>query len=144
MLGKPVLRVPLLAEQGYQLEVDRLRQKIEEDRGAWGHPKLLVVNSPHNPTGTMLSPEQGVPSGPVYTAEDVFSDPHISAREMLVEVNDPVASLRKCARTPLHLSAAPNIPTVAAPRLGEQTLPILRDLLGLDREVIERCPLRAW
>jgi CoA:oxalate CoA-transferase len=31
-----------------------------------------------------LLEQQGVPSGPVYTAEDVFSDPHISAREMPV------------------------------------------------------------
>jgi CoA:oxalate CoA-transferase len=85
-----------------------------------------------------LLQRQGVPSGPVYTAEDVFSDPHISAREMLVEVNDPVAGPRKYARTPPHLSAAPSIPTAAAPRLGEHTLPILRDLLGLDREEIER------
>jgi formyl-CoA transferase len=84
-----------------------------------------------------LLQERGVPSGPVYTAEDVFADPHISAREMLVTVDDPVAGPRKYVRTPPHLSAAPSIPKTAAPRLGEHTLPILRDLLGLDREEIE-------
>lgn len=72
----------------------------------------------------------GVPSGPVYTAEDVFDDPHIAARHMLVTVDDPVAGPRKYARSPLHLSAAPEIPAEPAPQLGEHTAAILHDLLG--------------
>jgi formyl-CoA transferase len=82
--------------------------------------------------------EHGVPSGPVYTAEDVFSDPHIAARHMLVAVGDPIAGPRKYARTPLHLSSAPEIPTAPAPRLGEHTRPILQDLLGYDEAEIDR------
>jgi hypothetical protein len=39
-------------------------------------------------------------SASAYTAEDFFSAPHISAGEMLVEVDDPVAGPRKYARTP--------------------------------------------
>jgi len=83
----------------------------------------------------------GVPAGPVYTAEDVFQDPHIAARGMLVSVDDPVAGPRKYARTPLHLSAAPEIPVVSAPQLGQHTRPILRGLLGYDEARIDR--LRA-
>ncbi len=79
-----------------------------------------------------------VPAGPVNTAEDVFTDPHVSARNMLVTVDDPVAGPRKYARTPLHLSAAPEIPTAPAPRLGEHTRPILRDLLGYKELEIEQ------
>ena len=82
--------------------------------------------------------ERGVPSGPVYTAEDVFDDPHIAARHMLVTVDDPVAGPRKYARSPIHLSAAPEIPTEPAPQLGKHTRPILRDLLGYDEAQIER------
>jgi crotonobetainyl-CoA:carnitine CoA-transferase CaiB-like acyl-CoA transferase len=85
-----------------------------------------------------LLEEHGVPTGPVYTAEDVFNDPHIAARNMLVTVDDPVAGPRKYARSPLHLSASPEIPTKSAPRLGEHTVPILRDLLGYDQTEIER------
>ena len=82
--------------------------------------------------------ECGVPSGPVYTAEDVFNDQHIAARHMLVTVDDPVAGPRKYARSPVHLSAAPEILTDPAPALGEHTCPILRDLLGYDEADIER------
>ena len=80
----------------------------------------------------------GVPAGPVYTAEDIFDDPHIAARRMLVTVDDPVAGPHKYARTPIHLSAAPEIPADAAPQLGEHTRPILRDLLGYNETDIER------
>jgi formyl-CoA transferase len=85
-----------------------------------------------------LLEERGVPSGPVYTAEDVFNDPHIAARHMLVTVDDPVAGPRKYARSPVHLSAAPEIPTDSAPGLGEHTRPILSDLLGYSEGDIER------
>ena len=85
-----------------------------------------------------LLQKHGVPSGPVNTAEDIFADPHVAARDMLVTVDDPVAGPRKYMRTPLHLSAAPEIPTRAAPQLGEHTLPILRDLLGVAPEQIDQ------
>jgi CoA:oxalate CoA-transferase len=84
-----------------------------------------------------LLEQHGVPSGPVYTAADVFADPHIAARNMLVTVDDPVAGPRRYARSPLHLSAAPEIPTEPAPRLGEHTRPILRDLLGYSESEID-------
>ena len=85
-----------------------------------------------------LLEEEGVPSGPVYSAEDVFEDPNIAAREMLVTVDDPIAGPRKYARSPLHLSAAPEILTTPAPQLGEDTRPILQDLLGYDNNDIDQ------
>jgi crotonobetainyl-CoA:carnitine CoA-transferase CaiB-like acyl-CoA transferase len=86
----------------------------------------------------VLLAAHGVPSGPVHTAEDIFSDPHIAARRMLVTVDDPVAGPRKYARTPPHLSSAPEIPTEPAPHLGEHTRPVLRDLLGYEEREIVR------
>lgn len=85
-----------------------------------------------------LLEQEGVPSGPVYTAEDVFENPHIAAREMLVTVDDPIAGPHKYARSPLHLSSAPEIPTGSAPQLGEHTRPILQELLGYDETEVEQ------
>lgn len=66
-----------------------------------------------------------IPSGPVYTAEDVFADPHIAARGMLMEVGGITL-----ARSVPHLSSNPRLPAEPAPKLGQHTRPILQDLLG--------------
>lgn len=75
---------------------------------------------------------RGVPVGPVYSAEDVFADPHVKARKSLVEVEDPKIGTYRFARTPIVLSEAPEIETRPAPRLGEHTEAILSGLLGYD------------
>jgi crotonobetainyl-CoA:carnitine CoA-transferase CaiB-like acyl-CoA transferase len=82
--------------------------------------------------------EQGVPSGPVYTAEDVFADDHFTDRKMLVTIDDAIAGPRTFARSPLHLSSAPEILTEPAPRLGQHTRSILSDLLEYSDAEIDR------
>jgi formyl-CoA transferase len=74
----------------------------------------------------------GVPTGPIYSAQDVFSDDHFRRRGMLVEVEDPEVGPSTFARTTPHLSAAPEIPTEPAPNLGQHTRSILEELLGYD------------
>jgi formyl-CoA transferase len=63
----------------------------------------------------------GVPCGPVNTAEDVFADPHVAARGMLMEVDDPAVGAFRFARTTPHLSAAPELPSSSAPGLGQHS-----------------------
>ena len=72
----------------------------------------------------------GVPTGPVNTAEDVFADPHVKARGMLMEIDDPEVGVFRFARTPPHMSAAPTPPAEPAPNLGQHTREILEGLLG--------------
>ncbi|RME49795.1 MAG: CoA transferase [Caldilineae bacterium] len=72
--------------------------------------------------------EAGVPTGPVYTAEDVFRDPHVAARGMLMPIADPEVGTYRFARTPPHLSAAPQLPAEPAPNLGQHTAEIVRSL----------------
>jgi formyl-CoA transferase len=71
----------------------------------------------------------GVPTGPIYSAKDVFADDHFRRRKMLVEVDDPEVGPSTFARTTPHLSAAPEIPAEPAPNLGQHTRPILQELL---------------
>jgi crotonobetainyl-CoA:carnitine CoA-transferase CaiB-like acyl-CoA transferase len=72
----------------------------------------------------------GVPTGPVYNAEEVFNDPHVKARGMLMPIKDKDVGDTVFARTPIHLSKAPELPKNSAPNLGEDTEYVLSELLG--------------
>ena len=64
---------------------------------------------------------QGVPCGPIYTAEDVFADLQVEARGMIMPIDDPEFGTFGFARTPLHLSSAPEQSANPAPNLGQHT-----------------------
>ena len=70
----------------------------------------------------------GMPTGPVYTAGDVFADPHFRTRQMLVDIDDPEVGPYTFARTTPHLSAAPTIEASPSPSLGQHTREILEQL----------------
>lgn len=72
----------------------------------------------------------GMPAGPVYTARDVFDEPHFRVRGMLPEIHDPEVGPYRFARTTPHLSASPEIPLDPAPALGAHTREVLEGVLG--------------
>jgi len=80
----------------------------------------------------------GMPTGPVYTADDVFADDHFRVRGMLAEVDDPEVGPHTFARSVPHLSAAPEIPLEAAPALGAHTREVLEGLLDYTSDEVER------
>jgi formyl-CoA transferase len=80
----------------------------------------------------------GVPTGPVYNATDVFDDAHFRQRKMLVEIDDPEVGPQTFARTPPHLSAAPEIPGNPAPILGQHTRSILQETLNYSDAEIDK------
>ncbi len=82
--------------------------------------------------------QAGVPTGSVYSMADVFADDHFRRRGMLVEVDDPDVGSHLFARSTPHLSAAPEIPTAAAPGLGQHSRSILMDLLEYAPQEVER------
>ena len=78
----------------------------------------------------------GVPAAPVMSSADVFADPHVAAREMIVEVTHPVMGTRRVIGVPWRLSRTPAKITRAAPLLGEDNAYVLGDLLGLSEAEI--------
>lgn len=70
-----------------------------------------------------------VPVGPVNNAADLFSDPHVRAREMLVAVDHP-GSPRPVVlpNSPIKLTATPTGVYRRAPKLGEHNQEVLREL----------------
>jgi formyl-CoA transferase len=85
----------------------------------------------------------GMPTGPVYTASDVFADPHFQKRGMLPEVEDPEVGPYTFARTVPHLSSAPEIPLVPSPALGAHTREVLEKVLGYSASEVEELAERG-
>jgi len=77
----------------------------------------------------------GVPCGPVNRADDVFSDPHVEARKMLIDIDDPKVGSYKFARTTPHMSVAPEPPAIPAPELGQHTQELLAELEYSESEI---------
>ncbi|HXH08569.1 MAG TPA: CoA transferase [Alphaproteobacteria bacterium] len=69
-----------------------------------------------------------IPCGPVNTYAEVFQDPHVQAREMLIEVWHPVAGPVQMAGINVKLSRTPGEVRLPAPTLGQHTAEILQTL----------------
>lgn len=79
-----------------------------------------------------------VPFGPVNTAADIYADPHMKAREMLVEIEHPgSAAPVTVASTPIRMTRTPGGVTRRAPLTGENTDAILGQM-GVSDETIAR------
>ena len=77
--------------------------------------------------------ELGIAAGPSNTAPDLASDPHVEARNMLIEVPRPDAERPLLVvGNPVKLSAVAEGPVRPFPRLGEHTDEVLRETLDLD------------
>jgi crotonobetainyl-CoA:carnitine CoA-transferase CaiB-like acyl-CoA transferase len=72
----------------------------------------------------------GVPAGPINDLEQVFSDPQVIHRRMRLELPSEAAKGGKIpgVRTPIVLDGAPVAAERPAPRLGEHTAEILREI----------------
>ncbi|MBV8411723.1 MAG: CoA transferase [Alphaproteobacteria bacterium] len=62
---------------------------------------------------------EGIPAGPVLHHDEVFADPQVLARDMVVEVEHAKAGRQKTLGVPLKFSSTPAAVRRAAPALGE-------------------------
>ena len=83
----------------------------------------------------------GVPCGGVRDLEQVFSDPQIVERAMVVALDHPIAGAIRQLGVPVKLDGTPGMVRTPPPALGQHTDAVLRGDLGLDPEEIAR--LRA-
>ena len=84
-------------------------------------------------------PKIRIAAAPCNDAADVVHDPHVLHRNMLVELarTDGVAQPVLVAGNPIKMSKVAEGPETDVPGMGEHTVPVLRDLLGLDDSTIE-------
>jgi crotonobetainyl-CoA:carnitine CoA-transferase CaiB-like acyl-CoA transferase len=95
-------------------------------------------------TGTLTAAEVeercvacDVPVATAYTAADIFADPHMAARGDLVTVADPVIGEHRQQAPFPRVVGKPLVAPTGAPRLGEHTRDVLRELLGLDDTTLD-------
>ena len=77
-----------------------------------------------------------VPAAPIYTVEDIFNDEQYAARDMLVDVDDPVLGPVTVTGVVPKLSETPGQIRWAGRQPGEDTTQVLREELNMDDETI--------
>jgi CoA:oxalate CoA-transferase len=74
--------------------------------------------------------QAGVPNGPINTVDKVIENEQVLARDMIIEVEHPVAGKLKMPGIPVKLSATPGAILSPAPTLGQHTEEVLKEFLG--------------
>ena len=79
-----------------------------------------------------LLEEAGLPCAPINTIDKILADPQVNARDMIVELDHPIAGKLKVPGVPVKLSATPGAVETHAPLLGEHNSEVLKEVLGWD------------
>jgi crotonobetainyl-CoA:carnitine CoA-transferase CaiB-like acyl-CoA transferase len=78
----------------------------------------------------------GLPIGPVQNAQEIFECPHVQARQLLIELPDPILGPIKLVGPAIKMSDNLEPLTNPAPRLGQHNVEILTKLLGYSEEQV--------
>ena len=126
VLGHPEwATAPELADDASRVRNQRaLAEQIESITAAKPRSHWLALFEAHD-----------IPCGPIQNYAEVFADPHIVAREMVVGVEHPVLGALRALGSPIKLSAAPIDARRRAPLLGEHTDAVLAEV-GLTADEI--------
>jgi crotonobetainyl-CoA:carnitine CoA-transferase CaiB-like acyl-CoA transferase len=103
-------------------------EELEQEVAGWFLERTMQEASDH------LS-RFSVPCSPVNDVAQAANDPHLSEREILMEVPDPIAGSIHVAGKMIKFSRTPMV-VGSTPMVGEHTEEVLRDVLGYSEERI--------
>ena len=83
-----------------------------------------------------LLEKASVPCGPIYDLSEVYTDPQVLAREMVVETTHPAAGPVRNIGIPVKLSESPGAVRSPVPTLGQHTDEVLAEYGFSDREIV--------
>jgi len=88
---------------------------------------LLEITLSQQSTGYWLDllEQAGVVAGPIYNMEQVYDDPQVHARDMVVNLEDKELGTLRHIGVPVKLSETPGGVRQRAPALGEHSKEIL-------------------
>ncbi|MEP4379383.1 MAG: CaiB/BaiF CoA-transferase family protein [Alphaproteobacteria bacterium] len=129
-----ILSEPELADQPlFATNDSRVRNRDE----VVGHLQAIMKKKPSAHWLAELEANK-IGCGPINTLDQVFEDPHVKAREMVVNVPHPLAGPDGATliASPLKLSETPVAYRHHPPLLGQHTDEVLREVLGYDDDRI--------
>jgi len=125
------------------LEDPRFRRGPDRRKNRFALEKEISAVLATAPTAHWIKAldDAGVPCGPVYTYEQLFADPQVLHREMVVHAEDTELGRVPHIRTPVKMSDSAVAVRVTAPKLGQHTDDVLAglgyaagDIAGLRRD----------
>jgi crotonobetainyl-CoA:carnitine CoA-transferase CaiB-like acyl-CoA transferase len=78
----------------------------------------------------------GVPCGPINDVAQVFADPQVQSRGLAISLPHALAGVVPQVASPIRLSGTPVEYRRAPPMLGEHTVDVLTQVLGMESEAI--------
>ena len=127
-----------LMGEGHWLDDDRFKTDISRgDNGEIISERLASWCAERTNEEVLAEMEKArIPAGPILSPQQVLEDPHIAAKRLFESVEYPgLDTPAPLMKTPVELSETPGEIRSRAPRLGENTDEIMKEL-GYDQEQI--------
>ena len=122
----------LIEDSRFKLPGDR---KARQDELAALLEEIFVTDTTAN--WLKMLEEAGVVAGPIYNMDQVYKDPQVRARNMLVDLEDPDLGTVHNIGIPVKLSVTPGQIRTRAPMLGEHSAEVLLEHGFCQQEVDE-------
>lgn len=131
-LTKAMQRPDLLTDSRF----DSMKNRLANDREMDDIVRTWIGSSDYRTLREIVDRE-GVPVSLVYSAEDIFNDPHYQAREDIVEMPHPTMGTIKMPGIFPKFSETPGKIKWIGPELGAHNQEVFGELLGLGTAELE-------
>lgn len=129
----PVIGHPeLAADPRYRTNVDRI---ANADSLIATLQKILLERTYEEWEALML--KNGIPVGAINNIDQLVNHPQVKARGSLVEMDHPRAGKVTIVGVPMRLSKTPGTIRTPAPKLGEHTVEVMREFMGMSDSRID-------